>query len=73
MVGKICDADVEHNHMPDYAVRLDQDDMVVFVRRSSMPRIERAGEDNDDVIIPELRPETFELARHHVPGWVSVL
>jgi len=68
LVGNICDADAEHHHMPDYAVRLNDDDMVVFTKRSSMPHCNEAKSD-ELAVTPDLKAETYELARQEAPGW----
>ena len=52
------------DHLPDYAVTLNEDDMVVFRNRGSM-RDEPA---RDEVVI-RLRPETIEEAKLAAPGW----
>ena len=68
LVGNICDADAEHHHMPDYAVRLNDDHMVVFTKRSSMPHCSEAKSD-ELAVTPDLKAETYELARQEAPGW----
>lgn len=55
---------VEHDHLPDYSVRLEEDS-VVFKNRGTM-HITAAP---SDIYIPPLVPETYDLAREVAPGW----
>lgn len=52
------------DHLPDYAVALNESDMVVFRNRGSM----RDEPPRDEVII-HLRPETIEEGKLAAPGW----
>ncbi len=62
LVSTIVDEDTRSGHMPDYAVRYeDEPDQVVFSSRRSV----RAIGDS----VPALEPDTYELARALVPGW----
>jgi plasmid replication initiation protein len=64
LVANIAEEDQLHQHMPDYSVILDDDDMLVFRNRGL---IEVAA-----VAAPEvaaLRPETYAEARNAAPGW----
>ncbi|MCA9184409.1 MAG: hypothetical protein KDA99_02275, partial [Planctomycetales bacterium] len=36
LIGNTVEMDQEFGHMPDYAVRLDDDDIVVFTNRGTM-------------------------------------
>ncbi|MEM7492304.1 MAG: replication initiator protein A, partial [Pseudomonadota bacterium] len=64
LVRAICEADREHDHMPDYAVRFnDERDQLTFTRRDSGDRAIAAI----DAI--RLDPDTYEEAREAVPGY----
>ena len=52
------------DHLPDYAVALNEDDMVVFRNRGSM----RDEPPRDDIAI-RLKPETIEEGKLAAPGW----
>lgn len=63
MVKAIADQDIAHDHMPDYAVRLEED-MVTVISKGSSPAISlRVGPDMD------LAPDTYARAREAAPGW----
>lgn len=72
LIRNIVRQDELHNHMPDYAIRLDDEtDMVDFTNR-------RHGQNNGagqgtlalgDVASIRLKPETYEKAREAAPGW----
>ena len=66
LVANIVKQDEAHNHMPDYAIRLD-DMMIVFRNRQS------AALSEPDVIgegtSVRLRPGTYDQARMAAPGW----
>jgi len=55
------------DHLPDYAVSLEDGDMVVFHSRDSAQLCK--SETVTDSYLPELKSETYELARREVPGW----
>ena len=62
LVGRIVREDVLHSHMPDYALTLNEDDMVMFQNRGSLNTpIESA--------CLTLRPDTYDHARIVAPGW----
>ncbi len=63
LVGKIVKRDLAHQHMPDYSIVLDEDDMVVFVNRN---KAEPAN--TPKVTIGQLKLETYERARMAAPG-----
>ena len=63
LVGIICDEDARHNHMPDYAVSFDGNN-VRFVNRNTMPVQAVAACD-----YPRLDPETYHDARIVAPGF----
>jgi plasmid replication initiation protein len=65
LVQKIVQEDATHNHMPDYAVRLEADDMVVFRNRKSSPGLQVTSSS----IVRPLDPETYHDARTLAPGW----
>ena len=55
---------VKSNHLPDYEVSLDPDDMVIFHNRDTMPGL--AGE---DIEVGKLPSEAYEMAREVCPKW----
>jgi len=55
---------IEHDHLPDYEVRLSHDDKAVFVNRQTMPIIPKLGD-----TVPPLKPLTYQKARDAAPGW----
>lgn len=65
MVWEIVDQDAKHHHIPDYAVTLDDADMVLFRNRGAL--LIKAVE------TPRLRmhlnSETYHDARNLAPGW----
>ena len=62
LVSSIIEQDESHNHMPDYAVRLDGD-AVVFLNRGTVES------DPAPVETIRLAAETFAAARTVAPGW----
>jgi plasmid replication initiation protein len=53
----------ETNHLPDYSIALDDNDIVTFTnRRRSVPAGRQAN-------LPLLRTETYEKAKRAAPGW----
>ena len=62
LVQGIIENDQEHDHMPDYAVRL-EDDMVVFINKGTMHKKPEA------VVMVRLKAETYEEARILAPSW----
>lgn len=64
LVGAICKQDAQHNHMPDYSLALDGDN-VRFVNRKSM----KALPSPDESEFPKLDPETYNDARIVAPGY----
>jgi plasmid replication initiation protein len=65
LVQKIIREDELHSHMPDYAVRLEGEDTVVFRSRGSIP----AQLTVTAALVPPLDPETYHDARTLAPGW----
>ena len=65
LVTTIAREDAEYNHIPDYAIRIDEErDQLVARSRGTV------GPDaSDRVEIPELDPEVYEMARAAAPGW----
>lgn len=65
MVKAVVEQDSHHEHIPDYAVRLDDNDRVIFRNRRTMPPalLERS----DD--IPPLSGDVYAEARKAAPGW----
>lgn len=56
---------VEHDHLPDYHVTMEED-LVVFTNRGTMTT---ASPTLLDVHIPQLDPDTYHEARMAAPGW----
>jgi hypothetical protein len=65
LVQTVVRKDEKHSHMPDYSVRLEEGDIVVFRNRKSMPGTQAASL----VVAPPLDPETYHDARTLAPGW----
>jgi plasmid replication initiation protein len=65
LVQTIVHEEERHNHMPDYAVRLEAEEMVVFRSRKSVPGTQGAAL----TTAPPLDAETYHDARTVAPGW----
>lgn len=65
LVSKIADEDAKHSHIPDYAVILAPEDIVIFRNRQTMPRLRPSSQ----FTLPVLDPETLHDARSLAPGW----
>lgn len=64
LIGTIAEQDAQHDHMPDYSVRL-EDDVVVFTnRRQPEPVIEALT-----TAMVRLSPDAYSQAREAAPGW----
>lgn len=66
LVRSIAHQDGEFNHIPDYSVRLDADDRVIFLNRKSIPPAPQDVVDDD---IPPLPGDVYHEARMEAPGW----
>jgi plasmid replication initiation protein len=66
LVSKIVEEDRRFQHMPDYSVTMEGDDMVVFRSRGSLGEL--AG-DVKSVQAGTLKLETYNDARIVAPGW----
>ena len=66
LVSKIVEEDQQFQHMPDYAVSLEADDMVVFRNRGSVPS---PVEDTKGSLAGSLKMESYNDARIVAPGW----
>ena len=66
LVQNIVREDELHSHMPDYAVRLEGNDKVVFRSRGSIPAQQTA---TTAALAPPLDPDTYHDARLEAPGW----
>lgn len=64
LVRAIVLEDRQHQHIPDYSIDLNEDDMVVFKNRSSS-----LPEEPNPHQGPRIRPETYSVAREAAPGW----
>lgn len=66
LVRAICEADAQHDHMPDYAVSYDADaDQVIFTARGTVPGAKR----HDSAAVGTLDADAYEAARKAAPGW----
>lgn len=66
LVSKIVEEDRQFQHMPDYAVSLESEDMVVFRNRGSVPS---PVEEARGSLAGSLKMETYNDARIVAPGW----
>ena len=66
LVANIARQDEKHGHIPDYAIRL-EDMNVVFVNRMTAPAAEPELLDGGAPI--HLSPDTYDGARRAAPGW----
>ncbi|MEP3246740.1 MAG: replication initiator protein A [Sneathiella sp.] len=66
LVSNIVHQDEEHNHMPDYAIRLDENTLVYKNRGTIEKEVQKVSSDNFGI---RLKPETLEKAREAAPGW----
>jgi len=64
LVQGIVASDAEHNHMPDYGIRLAAGQVIFVNKRSS-----RGAEEAERLDGPLLSPSGYEGARNEVPGW----
>ena len=64
LISNIVSQDREHGHIPDYAVTLEEDQVIFSSRRT----IQERG-DATQTALSFLRPETYEAAREVAPGW----
>lgn len=64
LVGEICEENARHDHMPDYAVRLDGNN-VRFTNRRTM----KALPSPETTLFPTLDLETYNDARIVAPGY----
>ena len=66
LVGNIVAEDAVHHHMPDYAVTLDDSDLMVFRNRGSMPTKVPAPVEIDGHTFGS---DVYDDARTVAPGW----
>ena len=66
LVRAIVQQDIEHAHMPDYALSLDEE-MLTFTNRNTMPP--SLASIPDEVAGIQLDPETYHDARTVAEGW----
>lgn len=65
VIAGISQEDETHDHMPDYAVRFEEEkDQVLFISKGRLDVVDEA-----DLNIPPLDEETYDLARALAPGW----
>lgn len=67
LIQNIVEHDTEHAHIPDYAVRI-EDDMIIFTNRGTMLE-EQAPPSASGLASVRLRPDTMSEARIAAPGW----
>lgn len=63
LVTNIAREDQQHSHMPDYAIALSEDDMVIFSNRRTCPTA-RTSEFG-----MQLSEEAYKSGRQAAPGW----
>jgi plasmid replication initiation protein len=65
LLSAIIDEDIEHSHLPDYAIRWESENMILFQNRGAL--LPKEPE------FPRLRlhltSETYEFAKSLAPGW----
>jgi len=66
LVKAIVEEDRKFGHMPDYSITLDEDDIVTFRSRGTVPN---SSQTEETYLTQPLRPETYHLARQVAPGW----
>jgi plasmid replication initiation protein len=66
LVQNIVKQDEDHNHIPDYAVRLDEDDMVIFINRNTQNAVILPS---SSVAQVRLDPDIYQKAKEAAPGW----
>lgn len=64
LISNITEQDALHHHMPDYAIRIEGDNVVFRNRGSMLPR-----EEPKQIAFAYLRTETYEAARVAAPTW----
>lgn len=65
LVQAIVEEGMQHNHIPDYSVR-SEDDMIIFRNRHTIPSI---SEQPTKVALRSLDTEIYEEAKAIAPGW----
>lgn len=68
LVRTIVTQDEEHNHFPDYAVTMTDDDVKFVNRRSAKPKPKSQFRDSF-AVNPHLRSDSYERARAAAPGY----
>jgi hypothetical protein len=66
MVTSIIKEDMEHNHLPDYSVRFESPDMIIFRNRGTLARIANSVKYD---FHGTLSGDAYEDARLAAPGW----
>ncbi|APZ93421.1 replication initiator protein A [Fuerstiella marisgermanici] len=64
LVTNIVREDKLHSHIPDYAVSLSEDDMVIFANRGTTPTVPTGASFNS-----QISEDGYEAARAAAPGW----
>ncbi len=67
LVEGIVEEDTLHHHIPDYAISLNENDIVIFQSRGTVPPAK--SESDYAMMIGHLDPETYHGARTVAPGW----
>lgn len=65
MVSTICEENDQHNHIPDYAIRLEKDN-VLFLNRETMPKTPTLSTESE---FPRLNAETYHEAKIVAPNY----
>ncbi|PHR00125.1 MAG: plasmid replication initiator RepA [Sulfitobacter sp.] len=66
LVSNIVKQDEKHNHMPDYAIRLDENILVYMNRGTIEKETPRTSSDNFGI---RINSDTYEKAKQAAPGW----
>lgn len=79
LVKNICEQDETHNHFPDYAIRLTDDDMIVFSNRrgDGSSQLTSQQTKSPQATLPidmpasevRLKPDTYARAKEAAPRW----
>lgn len=70
MMNKIIEQDIKHAHIPDYSIRMQDDDLVEFKARGTMDILPKTlSNDDRHPVAFSLNTETYQEARQCAPEW----